>query len=75
MTTAFNTRNILTTISDAATVIVMAGLTLTSAAAMAFPVDKPEPVIYSLPQVVVTVKAPVIEQLPLVIVTAKRAAP
>jgi hypothetical protein len=75
MTTAFNTRNILTTISDAATVIVMAGLTLTSAAAMAFPADKAEPVIYSLPPVVVTVKAPVIEQLPPVIVTVRRAAP
>jgi len=75
MTTSFNTRNILTTVGDVATVLVMAGLTLTSAAAMAFPVNQPEPVVYSLPQVVVTVKAPVIEQLPLVIVTARRAAP
>ena len=75
MTTAFKTRNILTTIGDAATVIVMAGLTLTSAAAMAFPAEQPEPVIYSLPQVVVTVQAPVIQQLPPVIVTVRRAAP
>ena len=78
MTAKFNTRDTLNTASEIMTFVVMAGLTLASAATFAFAPMSPardvaeaEPI--RLPLVVVTAKKatePV--RLPLVVVTAKR---
>ena len=79
MTAKFNTREALNTASDVMTFVVMAGLTVASAATFAFSPMSPakdlaemaEPI--HLPLVVVTAKKaaePV--RLPLVVVTAKR---
>ena len=79
MTAKFNTRDALNTASDIMTFVVMAGLTVASAATFAFSpmspardgVEAAAPIV--LPPVVVTAKKatePV--HLPLVVVTAKR---
>ena len=79
MTAKFNTREVLNTASDVMTFVVMAGLTVASAATFAFsPMSPARDVVeaaapITLPLVVVTAKKasePV--HLPLVVVTAKR---
>lgn len=71
---AFNTRPLLNAASELATLAVMVGMTVASAAVWA---AGSGPVLPQLPTVVVTGKAPVSTQapvrLPLVVVTAKRA--
>ncbi|MBB5205812.1 hypothetical protein HNQ51_003139 [Inhella inkyongensis] len=70
----FNTRPVLTSVSEALTLITMAGLTLASAAVLAAtpaPASV-DPVIHQLPTVEIVGQKAVIHQLPLVIVTAKR---
>jgi hypothetical protein len=74
---SFNTNPVLDHVGGVISAIVMAGLTLTSAATMAMAPAAPAPVVYSLPAVVITAKraTPEIASLPAVIVTVKRAAP
>ncbi|MBH9553586.1 hypothetical protein [Inhella gelatinilytica] len=71
MSTKFNTRPVLDTLSDGLTLALMAGLTFASAAAMASPMhlaDEAAPIL--LPTVVVTAQKPI--HLPTVVLTAKK---
>jgi hypothetical protein len=73
MTQAFNPTPVLDHVGGVLSLIVMAGLTLTSAATWAHRPGVPVTQVVQLPPVVVTVKrAAPIAQLPTVIVVAKR---
>ena len=76
MTTKFNTRSPLSTASDVMTFVVMAGLTVASAATFAFsplsPAREATATIVLPPVVVTAKKAAEPIRLPLVVVTAKR---
>lgn len=73
MSTTFNTRPVLNTLTEALTLITMVGLTFASAAALATaPVEVETQVIHQLPTVEIVGQKTEIHQLPTVVITVAR---